>query len=151
MELTNDVNLFDLRVDQQAASYLSEAAKWARFLAILGFILCGLMALGSFFGGAYVSETITTYLGSSAVFGGVFSTIVYLGFTLLLFFPTLYLYKFAAKLKNAVRSNDQQTLEIALKNLKSFFKFHGIFAIIVLSFYALVIVFAIVGGLVGRH
>lgn len=151
MEPTNDINLFDLKIDQQAASYLSEAAKWARFLAILGFILCGLMALGSFFLGTIISEAMMTYTGNAGAFGGAAFTIMYLGIALLLFFPTLYLYKFATKVKNAVRSNDQQALDISLKNLKSFFKFHGIVAIITLSFYVLALVFAIVGGLVGRH
>ncbi|MBA4168554.1 MAG: hypothetical protein H0X41_13595, partial [Chitinophagaceae bacterium] len=59
MEQENQ-SLFDLHVDQQSITYLSESARWARFIAIIGFIFCGLMALAAFFIG-----TIMTALMSS--------------------------------------------------------------------------------------
>ena len=44
-------NLFELQLDQPSAAYLGEAAKWAKFLAIIGFIFCGLMILAALFMG----------------------------------------------------------------------------------------------------
>ena len=44
-------NLFELQLDQPSINYLSEAARWSRFLSIIGFIYCGLMVIfGLFFG-----------------------------------------------------------------------------------------------------
>ncbi|HLZ89372.1 MAG TPA: hypothetical protein VKQ52_19090, partial [Puia sp.] len=45
MEPTMQSNLFELQVDQTAMSYLKDAARWARFLAIAGFIFCGLFVV----------------------------------------------------------------------------------------------------------
>jgi hypothetical protein len=70
---------------------------------------------------------------------------------LLVFFPSLYLFNFASKMKRAFQGNDQQVLTASLKNLKSFFKFYGIFTVVILSFYALIIIAAIVGAMVGRR
>jgi Family of unknown function (DUF5362) len=151
MEHTNDVSLFDLKVDQQAAGYLSETAKWARFLSILGFIFCGLIFICSFFIGTLIATAMTNFYGSPGLFGSSFFTVFYLGIGLLIFFPTLYLFNFSRKMKNAVRANDQLALDNSLKNLKSFFKFNGIVAIITISLYTLAIIFAIVGVMVGRH
>ena len=39
----------DLQVTPQAQSYLTESAKWGKFLAIMGFIFCGLMVILAFF------------------------------------------------------------------------------------------------------
>ncbi len=35
-------NLFELQLDQPSINYLNEAARWGRFLAIIGFIYIGL-------------------------------------------------------------------------------------------------------------
>ena len=37
--------LFDLHLDQQSFVNLKEAARWARFIAIIGFIISALMVL----------------------------------------------------------------------------------------------------------
>ena len=54
-------------------------------------------------------------------------------------------------MRKALRNNDQMVLTDALKNLKSFFKFYGILAIIVLSLYGVAILAAVVGGLAGHR
>ncbi len=38
-------NNFLLQVDSGNTAYLAEAAKWAKFLSIIGFITCGLLLL----------------------------------------------------------------------------------------------------------
>ncbi len=45
MEQSANANLFDLQLDQQSINYLTEAARWARFLSILGFIYCGFIVI----------------------------------------------------------------------------------------------------------
>ena len=148
-------NLFELQIDQPTLIYLNESARWARFLSIMGFIACGLIVLGSVFYGTMFSSLMKNVDPETAsVSGGLVSTFSVFGAilgSLLLFFPSLYLFRFSSKMRVASNNNDQPALTESLKNLKSFFKFYGIMTIIVLSFYALVIVAAVIGAIAGRH
>jgi len=87
----------------------------------------------------------------TAAFGGGFFSIFLVISALLIFFPSLFLYNFSSKMRKAVRNNDQAVMTESFKNLKSFFKYYGIFTIVILSFYALAIISAIFGAMFGRH
>jgi hypothetical protein len=152
MEPTTNVDLFDLHLDQQSLNYLGETARWARFLSIIGFIFCGIMVLGGVFFGSFIAAALSNVEGGSAfgAMGGTFFGVIYTSIGLLLFFPAFYLYNFSAKMRRAARSNDQQVLTDSLKNLKSFFKFYGIFTIVVLSFYLLLFIAVLVGAMAGH-
>jgi hypothetical protein len=67
---------------------------------------------------------------------------IYLLLTGLNFIPVTYLYRYSTEAGKAVENNDEAAYTLAFGNLKSLFKFIGIFTIIVLVFYALVIVLA---------
>ena len=134
---SNDQHLFDLQLDRQAINYLNEAAKWGKFLSIMGFIFCGLLVIFAFFAGTIMA---TSFSQLGATFGpgfGTILTIIYLAIALLYFFPCLYLFRFSVKMQQALRSNDQLSLTESFKNLKSNFKFLGILTICILSFYVL--------------
>jgi hypothetical protein len=151
MEQSSNPSMFDLQIDQSGLNFLNEAARWTRFLSILGFIFCGLLALIALFGGSYLAGMMSGVSGSGIAFSGIFVTIFYLLLDLLLFFPTLYLFNFSSKMRKAQRNNDQLTLTDSFKNLKSYFKFHGILAIIIVAFYFLAIVAAVIGAMVGHR
>jgi Family of unknown function (DUF5362) len=145
-------NLFDLQLDQTALNYLNESARWARFLAIIGFITCGFMVIGGFLYGSDVANQFASLSGEGFIVGKGVLSFIYIFIALILFFPCLYLFNFSSKMRKAFRGNDQPVLSDALKNLKSFFKFYGIFTIIMLSIYALALFAAIIGAVVGsRH
>ncbi|MGZ5254423.1 MAG: DUF5362 family protein [Flavitalea sp.] len=137
-------NLFDLQVDAQSSGYLAEAAKWGKFLSIVGFILCALMALGGIFAGSMMGSVMSSASEGmgSAIGGGVF-TVIYFLMALLWFMPCLYLYRFSTKAQSAIRANEQSELVDSMKNLKSCFRFMGIMMIILLAFYALIFMIAI--------
>jgi hypothetical protein len=148
-------NLFELQIDQPSQNYLSESARWARFLSIMGFIGCGLMVLGGLLFGSFFSYMMkNNEPETTAVAGGLFSSLyaasAILG-AVLVFFPSMYLFRFSSKMRIATNNNDQSALTDSIKNLKSFFKFYGIVTIVVLSVYALAIVAGIIGAMVGRH
>ena len=134
----------DFSLSPQAISFLTETRKWVNFLAILGFIAIGFMVLsGLFFGtlmGAMMGQTGMA-AGGSAMFG-----VVYIVIALIYFFPVMYLYKFGSKLKVALANRDSKSLEQSFENLKSHYKFVGIFAIIGLGFYAFSALMMIVMG-----
>lgn len=128
-----------------------EIAKWAKFLGIVGFVGTGLIALGA------LSIMVTGSLASAfmqegnplGAIGGVGIGIIYLLTALLTFFPARYTYSFSQKINAALQHDDDQLLAEALQPLKSLFKFYGIITAVVLIFYALAIVFAIIGGVAG--
>jgi hypothetical protein len=150
MDQTNETSLFDLQIDAGTSLYLKETAKWAKFLSILGFIMCGLIVLaGIFFGTLMTSFSKLSGAPASQVdvfagAGGVMAAILYIGFAALYFLPCLYLFNFANKMLKALRETDQQNLMDSFKNLRAAFRFVGILTIIVLSIYALVIVVALI-------
>ena len=130
----------DLHVSPVSQTFLKEAARWGKFLSIIGFILCGLMAIAAFFAPSLYTK-LSAFNEMTPALAGTTSTIitvVYLGFAVLLFIPCLYLNKFSVKMKMALTSVNQNDFEDSFKNLKSLFKFYGILSIILLSFYALV-------------
>jgi uncharacterized membrane protein YesL len=141
-------NLFDLQIDQNSNSYLSEAAKWGKFLAIMGFIFCGLLVIIALFAGTMMASMMSGFGGSDAAAGaagvsGMALTFVYIVFALIYFFPCLYLFNFSSKMQAALRSNQQDSLNTAFRNLKSCFKFMGILMIVILAFWVLAIVIGI--------
>lgn len=137
----------DLQVTPLSQNFLSEAAKWGKFLSIIGFIFCGLLAILAFFMPAIYSKMAAFSQLSSGMVGaaGIMITIIYLAFALLLFFPCLYLNKFSTKMRVALTSVSQENFEDSFKNLKSLLKFYGILAIVILSFYILVFLIGILG------
>ncbi|RYG08796.1 MAG: hypothetical protein EOO07_25010 [Chitinophagaceae bacterium] len=146
MEQSN--NLFELHVDHNGSSFLREIAKWSKFLAIVGFVMMGLTLLAIIFAGSTMATLFTSsaYGGAGETIGMIYLVVV-VAILLLYFFPCLYLFKFATKMQVALRNNDQDTLNSSFENLKSCFKFVGIFTIIILSIYGLIFVFAFIAAL----
>src|SRR5947207_6270174 len=51
-----DSGLFGLSIDTTGREHLIEAAKWARFLAIIGFVFIALFAVFAIAGGSYIAN-----------------------------------------------------------------------------------------------
>ena len=142
-------NTFGLQIDNSNIPYLNEAAKWGKFLAVIGFILCALLLLSGLFAGAFMAASFTqvdSELASLGSLGTGFITFWLIFVALLYFFPSFYLFSFASKMQAAIRNNDQINLNASFKNLKSCLKFWGILFIIFLCFYAIVLILSLVGG-----
>lgn len=142
-DLLND----DLHVTPASHTFLNESARWGKFLSIVGFILCGLMAIAAFFAPSLYMKlsTFNDMSPANPRATAIFITAIYLAFAVLLFFPCFYLNKFSVKMQAALNSVSQENFDESFKNLKSLFKFYGIFAIILLSFYALAFLVAMLG------
>lgn len=149
VETNNNQSLFDLQLDTVGVDYLRESAKWAKFIAIVGFVFCGLMVIIALFAGTILASSMSMAMGGAAGFGGGLITFIYIVLAAMWFIPCLYLFRFASGMQVALRNNEQEKLLNSLKNLKSHFKFIGILLIILLAFYALAIVFGIVMAAAG--
>lgn len=143
----NSPNLFDLQIDPVAHNHLAETAKWARFLSIIGFIFCGLAAVG---GLAMATVLGSLMPGGTGLMGTGVLSVIYIALAALYFFPCLYLYRFATAMRTALAVSDNLKLQEAFGNIKSCFKFMGILTIVILAFYGLAIVGGIMAAMFGR-
>lgn len=141
-----------LYVDTAVHGYLAESAKWAKFLAILGFIMCGFIVLMAFFIGTVmklmnpmsgIDDLTGSGLPITGLAGGTFLTVLYLILAAVYFIPCLFLYRFADRTQRALLGQDQMLFSSGVHQLKAWFKFMGILAIIGLCFYFIAILGAI--------
>ena len=65
MEQNQDTSLFGINVDQAGKSHLADTAKWAKFLAVFGFIICGLIVIIGIFFGSFFSMLTSQYGGDN--------------------------------------------------------------------------------------
>lgn len=153
MEENQSQSLFSLSIDPITKAHLNETAKWARFLAIVGFIFLGLMVIA----GIYLSMTVSSFESiDSSPYGrntsnmfaamGVGMMIFYVILAVIMLFPLLFLLRFANKIRHALAGNDQDVLNTSFQNLKAYFRYIGIVTIVGLAFYAIAILFAILGA-----
>lgn len=137
-----------LVVTEDIRSYIYETAKWARFLAIVGFVLTGWVIILAFSASAFVNALNEVSPGSPlAALGSTVMTVVLLMSALVYFYPSLMLFKYATAAKTAVLFAEQESLVIAMSKMKSFFKFWGILTIVGLAFYMILILFAVVANM----
>lgn len=140
-----------LQMDAALQASLANTARWARFLAIVGFVMCGLMVLMAFSVGSImnmVGQQSPSIMFTSSFMSG-FVIVIYLLVALLYFFPCLYLFRFARKTQIALQQQNQQELDASFRNMERFFRFVGILTVIMLVFYALAMVGLMLGGMLG--
>jgi hypothetical protein len=123
----------ELQIDTASHAYLAETAKWANFLSIVGFVLSALLAILAVFAGSAISNLGSMYGNGSPMIGAGAITVIYLLIAILYFFMSLYLNRFASKMKTALYSNDQDSLSNSFLNLKSLYKLMGILTLIYLG------------------
>jgi hypothetical protein len=127
------------------AAYLKQASPWLRFVGVLSFISCGLLAVFGFFmiiASPFMGE-IFEFAGD---FGALLLGIFYIVLGALFFFPSRYLYNFGARIRNYMLSNAEYELELALKNNRSLWKFFGISSIICLALIPVVTIISVIGA-----
>lgn len=137
-----------LTINLDSKDFLRNTAKWGRFLAIIGFVFFGLMIAGGLGGIVLTLKGNSANLGNSLMSGGIFS-VFYLGMALLYFLPLLYLHRFSKKMLAGLEQNNEEIVTHAFKNLKSLFKILGILTIVVLAFYAIMMIAVTTGTYLG--
>jgi amino acid permease len=131
METTTEIR--KIEIEQDTLKDLDTTRKWTMFLAILGFIVIGIMLIGGIIAGLFLSvfKTSTTLSGLE----GILVFVLILVMTAIYFFPVLYLFRFSKHTSNAVKTLDKLELHKAFKNLKSYYVYVGILVIVVLVLY----------------
>ncbi len=133
-----------LNLTPEIKKFLKETAKWAKFIAIVGFISIGIMVIAAFSIGTIMSMMMSQVADDIPMaIPPMFFTVIYLVLALISFFPIYYLYKFAANMQLALKREDDIALNESFRNLKAHYKFYGILLAIFLGFYALIILLSI--------
>lgn len=125
-----------VELTEGAIAHISGIRKWTKFLSILGFVFIGLMVV-----------LIPVMIASTSTMGlygvGAFSAIPFIIIIALYVYPIYTLYMFSKHSKLAVEGRDANQYEIAFRFLKQHYQFMGILAIIVLSIYAVMLLFGL--------
>lgn len=122
-------------VNKEIKEYLFETSRWAKFLSILGFIGIGIMLLIAMFLLSIYSHTLgqTEWISIG----------IYVTLAIAYFFPINYLFKFSKGIQESLNSNDQNSFAESFRDLKSHYKLVGIFTIIIVSIYLLLIILSL--------
>ncbi|MGZ8537927.1 MAG: DUF5362 family protein [Flavisolibacter sp.] len=144
-------SLFTLNIDPVTKTNLNSVANWARFLAIIGFLVLLLALVGSILTLTIYSDYI---IGSSSedaygqqlasnlrwatAIGGIVT--IAIGY-----FPCLFLFKFANSMKKALQANSQEDLNRSFTLLKIYFRFLGLVIMILIIIYSLTFIFQVMG------
>jgi hypothetical protein len=136
-------------LSDSAIFYLSEARKWAKFIAIISFIGMGIMVISGLVMGL-VFDSLTSAAGQSALpFSGSVFMIMYLAMAAIYFFPVYYLFRFSEAMGNALVSGSEEIMTTAFGYLKSHYKFIGILMIVSMALGVLGIIGAVLAGIFG--
>lgn len=117
-----------LVVNAETSYHFEIAGKWAKFLAIMGFISSGLIAIS----GIFMLIAATSMPFSSGYF--LLIGCVYLVMGGVLLFPAIYLLRYSNSIQRGMMGN-QMEFDLAIKNLKALFKFTGIYTIVIIGAY----------------
>lgn len=129
--------------------YLKGASPWLRFVSILGFISAGVSILSGIFFLAFIPLVYSSWsamtdvralsLSFSLFFNGAIAAYC-IGGGVLLFFLSLFAYRFGVKIRSYLKTGAELHLESAFKNNMNLWKYLGILCIISLAFIPLIII-----------
>ena len=135
-----------MTVTESMKSDLLCAAKWAKFLCIVGCVGVAIMLIASL--GMIVIGGLLTKALPDMPFGPALG-FLYLIIAALYIYPLMKGFQFANATKVACLYNDQYQLARGVTGLKDLIKFTGILSIVVISICVIVIVFAILFAAIG--
>lgn len=130
----------EFTINEESCLNLYTAAKWCKFIAILGFIELAFLLIAGL-GMMAGAKLLATDAGSTAgIFQGM--GIAYIILSIVCFFPISYLLRSAKKIQEAMELEDSEALDTAFLYHRKFWKFLGIFTIcsIALSILAIPII-----------
>ncbi len=142
----------DVNLENEGAYFLYQAAGWARFLSITGFVVYGLLILmfliglvvigGNAAAQAFGAQNPMMMLYFSWPFFITMAVVM-----VIMCIPLVYLYNFSVRTRRAFGEGNSQVLTQSFRALKNLFVFYGVVMIIYLSFLLLSLVFGIIGGI----
>lgn len=135
-----------LIVSEDMRSYIYETTKWAKFLAIVGFVISAFLTLTSFtIGAAMQSNAELAAAMASSKLSPTVITILCLVYTFAIFYPSMLLFRYANKAQLGVLYGEQASLDEAFSKLKSLFKYWSVITLIGIVLYIMLVILQAVG------
>ncbi|MFZ4752137.1 MAG: hypothetical protein ACOYLG_02225 [Chitinophagaceae bacterium] len=138
----NKESIFGIQIDLDSRGYLLETCKWARFLAIVGMVIAGLLMVLMIFTFFSLSRVNDAYSGFYSLY-----ILVYLGLIAVYIYPVIALYRFSKKVRIGIDQADQVEFNEGLRFLKGTFRYMGIMTIIILAIYSIILLITLIGGI----
>lgn len=130
-------------VSASVVALLSQTRPWVKLMGVLVFV-------GLVFGGLGAVVMLISARAQPDTPPGMGLAMIPILLVMLLYIPPgLYLLRYAGSIRLLEQGAGQPALVEALGHQKSFWKFVGILALVMMSFYALVVVVAIIAGVAG--
>lgn len=126
-------SILELQVDETASKNLSDAARWAKFLSIIGFVGIGLMIIICLSFQARIVDALSELLPATTnglTFILTIMVIVAIIFGVLLYF----LFRASILMKRGIETKNQEVFNNGLASLKAYFTMYGILTILGLIF-----------------
>lgn len=125
-------------VPEPVVTLLAETRPWVRLMAILIFLGSGLALI----------LTLVVGLGSTGGGTGAITALPMLAVALIYLMPALFMWRYAASIRQLQDGGGQAALEAALGHQKSFWKYVGVLAAVMIIVYSIAMVLGVVlGGL----
>ncbi len=137
MEQNSPFDTFELQLTEEAKGFLKTASGWALFLAIVGSLVILLSLLGSLaiIMAGSAMDSAPGSLGAMGIMSSSTIGIFSLLFTITMFFPVLYLFKFYSSTRKAINENNIDGMTEAFGDLKGYFLWSGILTIVSIVLY----------------
>jgi len=131
------------QLTSESVEYLHKAAKWGKFLALLGFIMTSLMIVAGILM-SFVLSKVHSYdlVPLNSPFSVRVLSTFYVSVAAIFMIPVSFLHAFSNKAIKAVNTGNSENMTSSLRNLKNLFIFLGISTILILALYTMILLFA---------
>lgn len=136
-----------LTVNESMKSDLLSAAKWVKFLCMMGTIGMILLVLTAVL--IFIFSAVQSDVVSDMPFGA-FAGFLYLVMAALYIYPIVKGFQFANGTKAACLTGDENELARGFAGLRSYFRFFGVLIIICMALYVLIIIGVIIVALIAK-
>jgi len=133
-----DIEEKKIELGKETLKNLNTARKWTMFLSISGFIFLGLIIIIGIIAGVFLAAFKSG--GANSKIPDYIMFVIFFVCAVVYSFSVHFLFRFSKHMANAVQTLDKQELYKAFRNLKSYFVYFGIFIIIILTFYVLLLI-----------
>lgn len=124
----------------RSVAYLYKAAKWGKFLAILGFILAGLMIVAGILMSLVMNLVTDEVIPLNIPFSPQILSIIYIAIACIYLVPVFFLNSFSNNVIKAVKRSSTENMTTSLRNLKNLFVFIGVSTIAIIALYTIVLI-----------
>lgn len=132
--------ILTIGVDEMSSYYLLQTVRWTKFLAIIGFVIIGIMTLAIipmvFMSASVALASLSKIPGAAMPVG--FAIFLLVVFLFLYIYPTLSLMRFSSHMKRAILGADQLAFSTALRHQRNLYRYLGILMIVIISIYVLI-------------